>query len=197
MIVQQFVVRGFVNVLWSIEPFMCGSVDNYLVQETSLSIRAVKKEQKGGLYFQGIVIGKSSQFTLQLTATPAQTLFLPTHGAACTKPFPCTDCYIGHVKCNRSLGQIHETQGLPLNVQMEVIATGSNKKYSSISSYPLNSLVDFWEKASLILEPMEGLHQVTLVMNGKDSRFWRGEYGSKVCHCSIGCRGQKRSSKVN
>ena len=47
MIVQQFVVRGFVNVLWSIEPFMCGSVDNYLVQETSLSIRAVKKEQKG------------------------------------------------------------------------------------------------------------------------------------------------------
>ncbi len=100
MIVQQFVVRGFVNVLWSIEPFMCGSVDNYLVQETSLSIRAVKKEQKGGLSFQGIVIGKSSQFTLQLTATPAQTLFLPTHGAACTKPFPCTDCYIGHVKCN-------------------------------------------------------------------------------------------------
>jgi hypothetical protein len=27
MIVQQFVVRGFVNVLWSIDSFMCGSVD--------------------------------------------------------------------------------------------------------------------------------------------------------------------------
>ena len=32
---------------------------------------------------------------------------------------------------------------------------------------------------------MEGLHQVTVSFFGKDARFWRGEYGSKIFHCSI------------
>ncbi|KAL7518146.1 hypothetical protein ACHAWX_003002 [Stephanocyclus meneghinianus] len=74
----------------------------------------------------------------------------------------------------------------PSVFKMEVIATDSNKRIlRRISTDTLNSPVDFWEKACLILEPVEGLHQVTLCVFGKDSRFWSGEYGSKVCHCSI------------
>lgn len=74
----------------------------------------------------------------------------------------------------------------PSQFKMEVIATDSNERIlRRISTATLDSPVDFWEKACLILEPLEGLHQVTLSVFGKDSRFWSGEYGSKVCHCSI------------
>ncbi|KAL3792446.1 hypothetical protein HJC23_001564 [Cyclotella cryptica] len=74
----------------------------------------------------------------------------------------------------------------PSVFRMEVIATDAGRRIlRRIQTDTLNSPVDFWEKACLILEPVEGLHQVTLSVSGKDSRFWRGDYGSKVCHCSI------------
>ena len=44
---------------------------------------------------------------------------------------------------------------------------------------------DFWERSSLLFEPTRGAHAVTVVVSGKDSRFWNGNFGSKCCHCSV------------
>lgn len=44
---------------------------------------------------------------------------------------------------------------------------------------------DFWERASLVLEPTPDTHQVLIVVHGKDTRFWQGNFGSKVANCSI------------
>ncbi|KAL7515248.1 hypothetical protein ACHAXN_012647 [Cyclotella atomus] len=74
----------------------------------------------------------------------------------------------------------------PSVFRMEIIATDAQKRVlQRLRTDVLNSPVDFWEKATLILEPMVGLHEVTLCIAGKDSRFWHGNYGSKVCHCSV------------
>jgi len=44
---------------------------------------------------------------------------------------------------------------------------------------------DFWERSSLLFEPTREAHAVTVVVSGKDSRFWNGNFGSKCCHCSV------------
>ena len=49
----------------------------------------------------------------------------------------------------------------------------------------LTAPVDFWEKASLIIDPIPGAHEVAMVVRGKDARFWAGNFGSKICHCSV------------
>lgn len=74
----------------------------------------------------------------------------------------------------------------PSVFRMEAVASDSQKRVlQRVNTDTMNSPADFWEKATLFLEPMEGLHEVTLCIAGKDSRFWRGQYGSKVCHCSV------------
>ena len=47
--------------------------------------------------------------------------------------------------------------------------------------------MDFWENASLIIEPIviDGAYEVTMMVCGRDTRFWAGDFGSKVCHCSV------------
>lgn len=49
----------------------------------------------------------------------------------------------------------------------------------------LSSPADAWERASLVLEPQQGIHDVVLIVLGKDSNFWAGNYGSKVAECSV------------
>ena len=44
---------------------------------------------------------------------------------------------------------------------------------------------DFWERASLVLEPTPDTHQVLIVVHGKDTHFWQGNFGSKVADCSV------------
>ena len=74
----------------------------------------------------------------------------------------------------------------PSVFRMELFATNAQgQTIRQISTETMNSPADFWEKATLILEPVAGLHEVTLCIAGKDSRCWRGDYGSKVCHCSV------------
>ena len=74
----------------------------------------------------------------------------------------------------------------PSVFRMELFATNAQgQTIRRISTETMNSPADFWEKATLVLEPVAGLHEVTLCIAGKDSRCWRGEYGSKVCHCSV------------
>ena len=50
---------------------------------------------------------------------------------------------------------------------------------------PQTAPADFWERASLVIDPIDGAHEVIMIVHGKDSRFWHGNYGSKVCHCSV------------
>jgi hypothetical protein len=74
----------------------------------------------------------------------------------------------------------------PSVFKLEVLATDARNRVLHRTSTPvLTSPVDFWERAVLVLEPLDGLHEVILVVCGKDSRFWQGDYGSKVCQCSI------------
>ena len=49
----------------------------------------------------------------------------------------------------------------------------------------LTAPAGFWEKATLTIDPVNGTHEVTMIVYGKDSNFWAGNFGSKVCHCSI------------
>lgn len=44
---------------------------------------------------------------------------------------------------------------------------------------------DCWEKATLIIEPVEGAYEVAMIVCGKDERFWQGNFGSKLCRASI------------
>ena len=44
---------------------------------------------------------------------------------------------------------------------------------------------DVWERSTLVIRPTAGLQSVVLIVYGKDDRFWRGRYGSKVADCSV------------
>lgn len=96
--------------------------------------------------------------------------------------------YVHHpstIRCEVSAMFMGRTD-CPSVFRMEVIATDAQRRIvHRESTNTLQSPVDFWEKATVVLEHIEGLHEVTLCIAGKDSRFWQGNYGSKVCHCSV------------
>jgi hypothetical protein len=50
---------------------------------------------------------------------------------------------------------------------------------------PLDAPSDFWERASLIVESIPNAHEIIMVVYGKDSRFWQGDFGCKVAECSV------------
>jgi hypothetical protein len=50
---------------------------------------------------------------------------------------------------------------------------------------PFQAPADFWERTSITLEPVAGAREAVLIVCGKDSRFWRGNFGSKVAGCSV------------
>ena len=51
----------------------------------------------------------------------------------------------------------------------------------------LNAPVDSWERVSLMIKPpvLEGAYELVMILQGKDTRFWQGQYGSKVTGCSV------------
>jgi hypothetical protein len=74
----------------------------------------------------------------------------------------------------------------PSIFKLQAVVMNSEKRVIHQSSTSLlTSPADFWEKASLIIEPVEGAHEVAMIVCGKDERFWQGNFGSKICHCSI------------
>jgi hypothetical protein len=81
--------------------------------------------------------------------------------------------FMGRTDCP----SVFKLQAVVMNSQRSVIHQSS----TSLLTAP----ADFWEKVSLIIEPVEGAHEVAIIVCGKDERFWRGNFGSKVCHCSI------------
>ena len=80
-------------------------------------------------------------------------------------------------------------QAVVMNSQRSVIHQSS----TSLLTAP----ADFWEKVSLIIEPVGGAHEVAIVVCGKDERFWQGNFGSKVCHCSIRVLGSQEELQNN
>ena len=74
----------------------------------------------------------------------------------------------------------------PSVFKMEAIVTNSQGRViHRTSTSQLVAPADFWEKTTLTIDPVDGAHEVTMIVCGKDARFWRGNYGSKVCHCSV------------
>jgi F-box associated region/RING-like zinc finger len=49
----------------------------------------------------------------------------------------------------------------------------------------LSAPADFWERASLTLEPMADANEAVIVIHGKDVPFWAGNFGSKVTDCQV------------
>lgn len=57
----------------------------------------------------------------------------------------------------------------------------------------LSAPADFWERASLLFEPPNipnTAHQIVMIVHGKDERFWRGNFGSKVTDCKVRILGE-------
>lgn len=74
----------------------------------------------------------------------------------------------------------------PSVFKMEAVVTNSRGRVvHRTSTSELTAPADFWEKATLRLDPVDGAHELTMVVCGKDARFWQGNFGSKVCHCSV------------
>ena len=66
-----------------------------------------------------------------------------------------------------------------------IIVTAEHTQLARVSTPELQAPADFWERSSLILEPTNGAHEVIILVYGKDSNFWEGNYGSKVTECSV------------
>lgn len=50
---------------------------------------------------------------------------------------------------------------------------------------PLPAPADYWDQSKHIFQPTPGAHFALISVSGKDTRFWAGDYGSKVADCSI------------
>ena len=81
--------------------------------------------------------------------------------------------YMGRTDCP----SLFRMEALFLNAQRQVIARQDTGQ--------LVAPADFWERASLILEPTQGAAFAMLVVRGKDRNFWAGNFGSKVTDCKI------------
>lgn len=66
-----------------------------------------------------------------------------------------------------------------------IIVNAEHTQLARVSTPELQAPADFWERSSLILEPTNGAHEVIILVYGKDSNFWEGNYGSKVTECSV------------
>lgn len=74
----------------------------------------------------------------------------------------------------------------PSVFRMQAIVTDANgRTIHQVATSELQSPAGYWEKATLTIDPVNGAHEVMMVVLGKDQRFWAGNYGSKVCHCSV------------
>ena len=74
----------------------------------------------------------------------------------------------------------------PSVFRMEAVVTNSNGRIvHRVGTSELTAPAGFWEKASLTIDPVNDAHEVTMIVYGKDANFWAGNFGSKVCHCSV------------
>jgi hypothetical protein len=74
----------------------------------------------------------------------------------------------------------------PSVFRMQAIVTDANRRtIHQVATSELQSPAGYWEKATLTIDPVHGAHEVIMIVFGKDQRFWAGNYGSKVCHCSV------------
>lgn len=74
----------------------------------------------------------------------------------------------------------------PSVLRLELIVLNRQRRpIARQESGTLSAPADFWERASLTVEPTPGAHEVVLVIHGKDQRFWQGYYGSKVTDCRV------------
>ena len=74
----------------------------------------------------------------------------------------------------------------PALFRMEAVVLSVDRRVLHRVSTPVfTAPAGVWEKATLTIDPVNGAHEVIMIVNGKDQRFWAGNFGSKVCHCSI------------
>ncbi len=74
----------------------------------------------------------------------------------------------------------------PSVFRMEAIVTNSHGRIlHRVGTSELTAPADYWEKATLTIDPVNGAHEVSMIVYGKDIPYWAGNFGSKVCHCSI------------
>jgi hypothetical protein len=66
-----------------------------------------------------------------------------------------------------------------------ILLDGMRRPIRRETTRQLEAPPDFWERASLVLEPTPDTNQVLIVVHGKDTRFWQGNFGSKVANCSV------------
>ena len=66
----------------------------------------------------------------------------------------------------------------PSHFRIEVVVTNSQRRViHQTSTSQLTAPADFWEKTSLTIDPIDDAYEVTLILHGKDARFWHGNYG--------------------
>lgn len=74
----------------------------------------------------------------------------------------------------------------PSVFRMEALVTNSNGRIvHRVGTSELTAPPGVWERATLTIDPVADAHEVSMIVYGKDTRFWAGNFGSKVCHCSI------------
>lgn len=74
----------------------------------------------------------------------------------------------------------------PSVFELMVIVQNSQQRVIYESSSPvLVPPADFWENISVVIEHIQGAHELIMIVRGKDNQFWAGNFGSKVCHCSV------------
>ena len=66
-----------------------------------------------------------------------------------------------------------------------ILIDSQQRRVHSMATPMLDAPQDYWERATLILEPSPGAHSLVMIVTGKDSRFWQGTFGSKVTDCSV------------
>ena len=49
----------------------------------------------------------------------------------------------------------------------------------------------------MVIENVEGAHKLIMAVRGKDCQFWAGNFGSKVCHCSVRVLGSQEELDEN
>lgn len=74
----------------------------------------------------------------------------------------------------------------PSVFRLEAIVVDAQRRVlRRVSTPQLEAPADFWERTSLVLEPTPEAHEIFMLIYGKDTRFWQGNFGSKVAECSV------------
>lgn len=71
-----------------------------------------------------------------------------------------------------------------------LLDAGGRRSLQAAVTPALSAPSDSWERASLVLEASPGAHALVVVVHGKDERFWRGSFGSKVTDISVRILGE-------